>query len=76
MRSRLGSAEEAASDSTNGKLVQESALKRNLLKRPKEQRIYVETWRVRCANAPNISLVIEVTARNLRGESQHSLSNW
>src|SRR5262245_59942031 len=42
------------------KLVQKSALERNLLKRPDDQRVDVETGRVRRANASNISLVINV----------------
>ena len=42
------------------KLGQESAFKRNLFKRPNEQRIYVETRRIRRANASNVSVIIDV----------------
>ncbi len=42
------------------KLLQESALDRNLLKRPHQQRIYIETGSIRRANASNISLLVDV----------------
>ena len=51
------------------KLLQKSALERNLLKWPHEQRIDVEAGRIWRANASNISLLIDVEAVAGKGNS-------
>src|SRR5437879_5572954 len=55
------------------KLLQKTALNGNFLKRPHEQRVDVETGRIRRANASNISLLIDVQPVTGKGNGRVTL---
>ena len=73
MRSHLESGEEAASDSTSAETSPGIRTRVAICSNgPSEQRIDVETGRIRRANASNISLVIDV--QPVTGEGNGSIS--